>query len=229
MPITTKQRKELQAIRAEEKAEAQEQAEALAKAQAAMPITAKRRKELQAIKTETQAAVDRRLSRSLAKKSKKALTKVQQNIDTRDEHDRKKYADETIGGTAPPPPVRRDTARIWTILEEEGFDPIRFLVWAAKGDTVKMGLMTQAEYDKVRVETKIRGMDPIVQPSGRDRALEMLPPLLRCRMAQDLALYTYAKRAPVVITSEGNEAAQPILVYLPSNGRQGEDSDVLDG
>lgn len=191
-----------------------------------MPLPNKDRK---IVKIETQAAVKARLSRSLAKKSKKTLAKVQQNIDDRDEHDRKKYADETIGGTAPPPPVRRDTARIWSILEEEGFDPIRYLVWAAKGDTVKMGLMTQEEYDRPRKETKIRGMDPIVQPSGRDQALEMLPPLLRCRMAQDLALYTYAKRAPVVITNEGNEAAQPILVYLPSNGRQGEDQDVQDG
>jgi hypothetical protein len=108
---------------------------------------------------------------------------------------------------------------VFEIIDRLGFDPIETMCYFAMGNVVKLGLMTQAEFDKPGRNISVGGK-LVHLPSGKDKALELISVNLRANMASDIANYAYPKRAAVqMVDADGNTTPQ-IVLYVPENGRR---------
>lgn len=111
-------------------------------------------------------------------------------------------------------------------LDRLGVDPIEIMALMAAGDAVSLGYLTQEEFDAAPTMGKdTDGRTCVLRPSGREVALGLLPPGLRGRMAQELAVYVHGKKAQRIehANPDGSAlqpgAGQVVIVRLPDNGR----------
>lgn len=95
-----------------------------------------------------------------------------------------------------------------------GLDPVEKLARYALGDVVSLGLMTREELE-AEAEYDEDGL--LVMPSGRDRALNVIPPRIRVDALKELAQYVYAKK--VKGEPDFADIEDPIQIYIPDNGR----------
>ena len=115
--------------------------------------------------------------------------------------------------------ANRNTKRVFEIMEKLNFDPIETMCLFAMGDVVRLGLMTQVELEKPS-RTVLIGKSKVQLPSGKQRALDIIPVPLRAGMASDVANYAYPKRSAVsIVDDEGNSVPQVVL-YVPENNRR---------
>lgn len=98
-------------------------------------------------------------------------------------------------------------------LKESGVNPVSLLAMYALGDVVGLGLLSQEEFDEEEVYNE-DGF--VVQKSGKDKALDLIPPKMRYDAARDLMQYIHVK--PTGDPSGGGGDSGTIF-YLPDNGR----------
>lgn len=94
-------------------------------------------------------------------------------------------------------------------------DPIAEMVMYAKGDVVGLGLMTQEELDQDE-EFNAEGM--LVRRSGHSRALDLIPPVLRAKMASELLSYHHPRKKESPIEEVKDD--EKVQFYLPESGRE---------
>ena len=109
------------------------------------------------------------------------------------------------------------TKEVIESLRDCGCDPIVELARYALGDVVSLGLMTQEELE-AEAEYDIDGN--ALAPSGRDRALKLIPPKMRMEASKELAQYEYAKIKPSERGSPSD--VEGIVFYMPDNQRDPE-------
>lgn len=117
----------------------------------------------------------------------------------------------------------RDIDRGETIYEkltqQFGCDPFSIMARIAMGDVVGLDLMTGDELAKPGKEFTFGGRTIII-PSGRQKAIEMIPPSARFLAAKELAQYCKPKLASTTFLDKDGQAVTPQLVfYTPDNGR----------
>ena len=108
-------------------------------------------------------------------------------------------------------------------LAKSGCHPIVQMARFALGDVVGLGLMTEEE---LRAQPIFDPDGLLLQKSGRDRALEILPVKVRFDANKELATLVYAK--PTGKTGTGEVGAVPVHFYLPDNGRMDDVTIALD-
>lgn len=102
-------------------------------------------------------------------------------------------------------------------------DPIRNLEMYAEGDAVGLGFMTRKEFDDPGLVKKTKSGSIVVRPSGRQIALELIPPAMRFAAEKELGPYRESKRASIT-TLQGPDgqplkAGPRVTIVLPDNGR----------
>ncbi len=118
----------------------------------------------------------------------------------------------------------RDRASIEATLAEVGCDPIKGMAMIAEGDVVKLGYMTVEELNaEARMEQNPKtGRWYVIQPSGMQRALELVPPFLRAKMHAELSQYIVPRLAHQTMSNPDGTNLEGVVAqfYLPSNGRE---------
>ncbi len=142
----------------------------------------------------------------------------------------KRLLNETRGGARsgagrPKGKMTRDRESIERTLAECGCDPIKGMSMLAEGDVVKLGYMTVKELsaEAVMERNPRTGRWYVLQPSGMQRALELVPPFLRAKMYAELSQYIVPRLAASTISNPDGSALNASVVaqfYLPSNGRE---------
>lgn len=106
-------------------------------------------------------------------------------------------------------------------------DPVRLLRMYAEGDVVGLGLLSQEEYDA----DEVYDLDGnIIEPSGKVKALNLIPPKMRADILKDLLQYLHAKKSK---DDAGPVSKNPVSFYIPANGRDQKkitirDAEVVD-
>lgn len=100
-------------------------------------------------------------------------------------------------------------------LAQSGCHPIVEMARYALGDVVGLGLMTQEELD----QDAIYDYDgELIQKSGKERSLELLPVKVRFDANKELAQYVWSKAKD---SDERNteDAMERVVYNMPDNGR----------
>lgn len=115
----------------------------------------------------------------------------------------------------------RETLDVEKMLLDMGCNPLEGMARIALGDVVKLGYMTEAELEEEAVIEVVNGKVRVVRPSGMERALNYVPPMLRAKMYAELSRYFAPQRAAVTHSNAdgSNLAMQAVQFYLPDNGR----------
>lgn len=104
-------------------------------------------------------------------------------------------------------------------LKAEGIDPFEIMARFASGDVVALGYMTREEFEKPAQEIATpHGTQ--YRASGRDHALNLIPPNMRFNAAKELASYLKPKLQAIAYTDKyGTPINNPVVIYVPDNGR----------
>lgn len=136
--------------------------------------------------------------RRSVKRSKKTLKKIEETIVAPSSE----LVDKVIG---------TDLIAALTAMD---CDVLQQLAMYAKGDVVRLGLMTK---DELEGEAEFNDMGFCVKESGREKALHLIPPRIRAKALMELTAYIVPKK---------KEASKPdgppvasVKFYLPENGR----------
>lgn len=104
-----------------------------------------------------------------------------------------------------------------------GCDPFAIMARIAMGDVVGLDLMTEAELAKPAKQLTF-GTKTINTPSGRQIAIELIPPGTRFLAAKELAQYCKPKLASTQFLDKDGKAMTPqVVFYAPDNGRDSRD------
>jgi len=107
------------------------------------------------------------------------------------------------------------------LINEHGCDPFAIMARIAMGDVVGLDLMTADELAKPAKEFTF-GEKRIFIPSGRHKAIDLIPPMARFLAAKELAQYCKPKLAATTfLDKEGKTITPQLVFYTPDNGRNG--------
>jgi hypothetical protein len=110
------------------------------------------------------------------------------------------------------------------VCKRVGVDPIEILALFAKGDVVRLGLMTKEEFeDEGKYDTRLKRW---IRLPGRLKALDVIPANERRDSAKELAPYVYPKKQSVttVVQKPNGDPVEPakaleqkikVHLYLP--------------
>lgn len=101
-------------------------------------------------------------------------------------------------------------------MKDGNTDPlIREMAKYAVGDVVGLGLMSQAQYDE---DEEFDESGEVIKQSGRQRALGMIPTMIRAKVLCDITPYFLAKKST---TSANGAGPKPkVTIFVPDNNRR---------
>lgn len=105
------------------------------------------------------------------------------------------------------------------LILQYGCDPFAIMARIAMGDVVGLNLMTEAELAKPAKQLTF-GTKTITTPSGRQIAIDLIPPGTRFLAAKELAQYCKPKLASTqFLDKDGKTMTPQVVFYTPNNGR----------